>query len=79
MKGDIVEYVLGCDECQQHKRSRLPGRSPLLNTDIPMRPLDKVQVDFCGPLPKSVPDRMEYVLAVQDVLLDIFVGNNKGL
>ena len=55
------------DSCQLHKRKKLPGRAPLQNTDIPRRPLDKVQIDFCGPFHKSVPEGMEYVLAIQDV------------
>ena len=68
MKKDVVAYVQGCDRCQLHKRKKLPGRAPLQNTDIPRRPLNKVQIDFCGPFHKSVPDGMEYVLAIQDAL-----------
>ena len=69
MKKDVVAYVQGCDSCQLHKRKKLPGRAPLQNTDIPRRPLDKVQIDFCGPYftSRPVPDGMEHVLAIQDV------------
>ena len=67
MKSDIATYVAGCDECQRHKRSTKHGRAPLQSTDIPERPLDKVQIDFCGPFHPSVPDGNEYVLAMQDV------------
>ena len=42
------------------------GRDPLQSTDIPERPLDKIQIDFCGPFQRSVPDGNEYVLAKQD-------------
>ena len=48
MTSDIATYVAGCDECQRHKRSKKPGRAPVQFTDIPERPLDKVQIDFCG-------------------------------
>ena len=29
--------------------------------------MDKVQIDFCGPFHKSIPDGMKYILAIQDV------------
>ena len=67
MKTDVMKYVQGCDKCQLHKQKKFPGRAPLRNTDIPGRPLDKVQIDFCSPFHKSIPDEMEYILAIQDV------------
>ena len=67
MKADIATYVAGCDQCQQHKQSKRPGRAPMQLTDIPERPLDKVQIDFCGPFQPSVPEGHQYVLAMQDV------------
>ena len=66
MKKDMMTYVQVCDKCQLHKRKKFPGKAPLRNTDIPGRPLDKVQIDFCGPFHKSIPDKMEYILAIQD-------------
>ena len=61
-----MTYVQGCDKCQLHKRTKFPSRAPLWNTDIPGHPLNKVQIDFSGPFHKSIPDGMEYILAIQD-------------
>ena len=44
-----------------------PKQAPLLNTDIPAHPLDKVQINFWDPFQKSISERHQYVLAMQDV------------
>ena len=67
MKSDIATYGAVCDEYQRHKQPKQPGRAPLQSTDIPERPLDNIQIDFCGPFQPSVPDGNEYVFAMQDV------------
>ena len=67
LKQDVQKYVRGCNKCQLHKRPNHPKRAPLLNTDIPAHPLDKVQIDFCGPFQKSISEGYQYVLAMQDV------------
>ena len=66
MKKDVMTYVQGCDKCQLHKRKKFPGNAPLRNTNISGRPLDKVQIDFCGPFHKSIQNEIEYILAIQD-------------
>ena len=71
MKKDVMTYVQECDKCQLHKRKKFPGRAPLRNTDISERHLNNVQIDYWGPFHKSIPDGMEYILAIQDVLSDI--------
>ena len=57
---------------------RNPGVPPMQFTDIPERPLDKVQIDFCGQFQPSVPEGNEYVLAVQYVFtrFTLLIGGN---
>jgi hypothetical protein len=66
MKDDVREYVKTCELCQRFKRSKQPETAPLQSTQVPLRPFEKIQVDFCGPLPIAS-DGSSYFLAVQDV------------
>ena len=68
MKKDVISYVAECDECGRHKRTKHPGRAPLCETEVPEKPFQKVQVDFCGPFPESRNHSFRYFLAMQDVL-----------
>ena len=56
MKKDVKTYVQRCDKCQFHKQTKFSGTPSLRNADIPRHPLDKVQIEFRGPFPKSIPD-----------------------
>ena len=64
----MQRFVRGCGACQLHKRPRHPERAKLQVADIPSIVLERVQIDFVGPFPPSVPSGYCYVLAIQDVL-----------
>lgn len=67
MKQDVSTYVNGCEMCGQNKLPKNPGRAPLQHTEIPSRPLAKLQVDFVGPFPQTDAHPFRYVLQVQDI------------
>ena len=67
MKQDLTWYVNGCELCGKNKLPKQAGRAPLQNTEIPSRPLEKLQVDFVGPFPSTDAHRFRYVLQIQDV------------
>ena len=67
MKQDLYMYVSSCGMCGVNKLPKRPGRAPLQHTDIPDRPLARLQVDFVGPFPRTDAHPFRYVLQVQDV------------
>ena len=68
MSDDISTYVNGCDACQRHKRTKNPKNARLQKTEVPKSPLSQIQIDFMGACQPSVPEKLRYVLAIQDVL-----------
>ena len=68
MKKEVVDYVSNCDRCGRNKHWNHSTRPPLQRTDIPDKPLDKLQVDFLGPFQQAYTHDFRYVLQVQDVL-----------
>lgn len=67
MKKDVHSYVTGCEMCAPNKLPKKPGLAPVQFTDIPDRPLAKLQVDFVGPFPQTDAHPFRYVLQVQDI------------
>ena len=68
MKEDVTKYVNNCERCGKNKHSTSKGQAPIQDTDVPVRSLDKIQVDFVGPFGVSTAHEYRYALQVQDVL-----------
>ena len=64
MKKQITDYVLGCGKCQANKSSKLT-KMPMVITDTPIKPFDKVHMDIVGILPTTVSGN-RFILTFQD-------------
>lgn len=64
MVADIKNYVLTCDVCCKNKRGPLPNRSALKSYQAGS-PMEKVHLDFLGPLPRTE-NGNEYILMMVD-------------
>ena len=64
MSGDMKYYVLTCDVGNRHKRGAQQGRSGLRSYQA-SSPMERVHLDFLGPLPKTAKGN-EYVLMMVD-------------
>ena len=51
MKSDVQIIVKSCKNCQRNKLVRQGTRQPMLITDTPKQPFEKIQIDMVGPLP----------------------------
>lgn len=67
LKEEVTEYIKKCTECQEQKLSRIKTREPMIITDTPAEPFDKISIDTVGPLPKT-PDGNQHILTIQDNL-----------
>ena len=52
MATDVKQYVAGCHVCNKNKASNRKNKFPLVQNHAGL-PLEKVHVDFIGPLPES--------------------------
>src|ERR1700730_17066406 len=50
---DMINYVSGCDKCQQNKTDWTKQANPLHPHAIPAGPWEEISWDIIGPLPKS--------------------------
>lgn len=67
LKDEVTEYVRTCPECQLHKLTRIKTREPMIITDTPSEPFDKISIDTVGPLP-TTPNGNRHILTIQDNL-----------
>ncbi|XP_043263448.1 uncharacterized protein LOC122403783 [Colletes gigas] len=67
LRNDIQEYIRKCKSCQEQKLVRMKTRQPMLITDTPTEPFDKIALDTVGPLPET-PSGNRYILTMQDNL-----------
>ena len=66
MAQDVRKYVKNCPTCQKTKAS-LSTKMPLIITDTPEKPFDKVHMDIVGPLEQTNSGN-KYILTFQDNL-----------
>lgn len=64
MSTDIKNYVVGCSSCNQNKTGNRKKRYPLTQYHAGV-PMEKVHIDFMGPLPKT-PRGNEHILVLVD-------------
>ena len=50
MKPDVQRIVKNCRNCQQNKLVRQGTRQPMLITDTPKQPFEKIEIDMVGQL-----------------------------
>ncbi|KAL7298432.1 hypothetical protein TKK_0008222 [Trichogramma kaykai] len=65
LKSDIQRRIQQCLNCQLKKLVRLKTRQPMIISDTPGVPFEKVALDIVGPMTKSK-DGFEYILTIQD-------------
>jgi len=64
MQRQIKDYVNACHLCQKNKSSK-GSKMPMVITDTPHRPFDKVYMDIVGPLVQSAREN-KFILTFQD-------------
>lgn len=70
MHQDIKDYIKGCQSCQKNK-SGPSNKEPMVLTDTPSRPFEKIYMDMVGPLPTTTSGN-KYILTFQDDLSKFF-------
>ena len=65
LRKQVTDFVKSCKSCQLNK-SYGKTKIPMVITDTPTEPMDKVALDIVGKLPKSIKGH-EYLLTFQDV------------
>ena len=55
MQSDVREYVRGYPDCQSQKLVRVKTRFPMLISDTPSKPFNKISIDFVGPKEPNPP------------------------
>ena len=53
IKDDVQNYFRKCLKCELKKLVRVKTKQPMIITDTPMAPLEKVSLDIVGPFPVS--------------------------
>ena len=64
MSSDIKEYVRGCSVCNKNKPAHRKNKFPLTQNHAGL-PLEKVHIDFIGPLPESASGN-QHILVIVD-------------
>ncbi|XP_051155718.1 uncharacterized protein LOC127278183 [Leptopilina boulardi] len=67
MRDEVTQFVRRCKSCLENKLVRARTREPMLITDTPAIPFDKVSLDTVGKL-RTTPNGNRYILTMQDNL-----------
>ena len=65
LRDQITEFIRGCKSCFEQKLVRAQTRKPMLLTDTPAEPFDKVSLVTVGNLP-TTPNGNRHILTMQD-------------
>lgn len=65
LRNDVIEYIRACKTCRGNKLVRAKTREPMVVTDTPAEPFEKVALDIVGKL-KTTPNGNRYILTMQD-------------
>lgn len=61
MRDQVSEFIQKCSSFQEQKLVRVKTREPMLITDTPAEPFEKISLDTVGPLPPT-PDNSRHIL-----------------
>ena len=50
MKSDVQRIAKNCRNCRRNKLVRQETRQPMIITETPEQPFEKIQIDMVGPL-----------------------------
>ena len=64
MRNEIENYIRTCKACQEKKLDRAKTRTPLVLTDTPINPFEKVSMDTVGLL-RTTPRGNQHLLTIQ--------------
>ena len=64
MSSDIKKYVTGCSVCNKNKPAHRKNKFPLVQNHAGL-PMEKVHIDFIGPLPESLSGN-QHILVIVD-------------
>ena len=67
LKADVTEHIRNCSGCQELKLVRVKNREPMIITDTPIEPFDKISIDTVGPRPITA-NGNKHILTMQDHL-----------
>lgn len=67
MQADIRYFLRNCMQCQIMKTNRNPTKLPMVITDTPTLPIEKISMDIVGPLPLTI-NGNRFILSLQDNL-----------
>ena len=73
MQEEVYHAIRNCIKCQESKLVRKKVRLPLIITDTPTKALEKVSLDYYGPL-KVTQKGNEYILTMQCLLTKFVVA-----
>ena len=65
LRDDVTEYIRRCKSCLEQKLVRARTREPMIITDTPAEPFDKVSLDTVGKLP-TTPYENRHILTMQN-------------
>ena len=75
MRREIQEIINQCHKCKMSKISRLHNCQPLVLTDTPEQPFEKIAFDFIGPL-QVTPKGNRHILILQDLFSKYVILSN---
>jgi transposase InsO family protein len=64
MGKDVTSYVVGCEPCNRNKKTSPHGKCPMTEFQAGI-PMERVHIDFLGPLPKTKAGN-KYILMMVD-------------
>ena len=65
LRDNVTEYIRKCKSCLEQKLVRARTREPMIITDTPAEPFDKVSLGTVGKLPTTL-DGNRHILTMQD-------------
>ncbi|XP_051161523.1 uncharacterized protein LOC127281712 [Leptopilina boulardi] len=65
LRDDVTQFIRKCKSCLENKLVRARTREPMLITDTPANPFDKVSLDTVGKL-RTTPNGNRHILTMQD-------------
>ena len=75
MKQEIHDFVKRCEICQMQKLTRVKTKEPMVITDTPSEPFEKIAIDTLGPLPITTSGN-QHILTMQSTIEILYCSIN---